>query len=252
MYEIESGDERPDHLTVGLIDADVPFSSSGTRNETVMDNYQDVIGTALEAGPDILIGAEYVFFPRQPLTREERDERFDVMRQLSVEHPDTLLMPGTYIWQEDGQLHNTLPVFRGGELVCTYDKQNPANAEHWMEGDHDLEYTPEKSDGVLEYRSLSVGMEICYDHSAHTLRDKGVRDLDLQVLVANGKEFIDTATMVKKGGYHLRVDGADSSYYHGVEVHKCVGPFKYETIEPGRVSELPHDMKLDLYELDIA
>ncbi len=252
MYELESADERPDHLTVGLLDADVPFSSSGARDETVMDNYQDAIGTALETEPDILVGAEYVFFPRQPLTREERDERFDVMRQLSAEHPDTLLLPGTYIWKEEGKLHNTLPVFHKGELVFTYEKQNPANAERWMESDHNLVYTAEKSEGVIDYQGLSMGMEICYDHSAHTLRDKGVRDLDLQVLVANGKEFIDTATMVREGGYHLRVDGSDSSCYHGVEVRKCVGSYLYDIVEPGRVSELPHDMKLDLYELDIA
>ena len=252
MYELEPGDERPDHITVGLIDADVPFTSSGTRDETVMDHYQDAIGAALEAEPDILVGAEYVFFPYEPLTREEKDARFDVMRELSEEHPDTLLMPGTYIWKEEGQLHNTLPVFHRGELVFTYEKQNPANAERWMESDHKLAYTAEKSEGVLEYQGLSVGMEICYDHTAHTLRDKGVRDLDLQVLVANGKDFIDTATMVKEGGYHLRVDGSDSSWYHGVEVHKCVGPYKYETVGPERVSELPHDMKLDLYNLDMV
>ena len=168
MYSLEdaAGIDRPDHITVGLIAGEVPFDRYSPRDESFMDAYQEVIATALEQEPDILVGSEYAFFPHVPLTREEKDARFEQVRLISAGHPDTLLLPGTFIWQEDSKLHNTLPMFYGGELVRTYDKQNPANGENWVAGQHDLDYEANDTPGTFTHKGLSMGVEICYDHSA--------------------------------------------------------------------------------------
>ncbi|MDP7491559.1 MAG: hypothetical protein QGG26_01210 [Candidatus Undinarchaeales archaeon] len=252
MYSLEdtTSNDRPDHITVGLIQGDVPFDRYSPRDESFMDAYQDTISTALEANPDVLVGSEYSFFPHVPLTREEKDERLEQMREISEEHPDTLLLPGTYLWQEGGKLHNTLPVFHKGEIVYSYDKQNSANGENWVAEQHGLEYEAEKSRGVFEHRGLSMGLEICYDHSCYELSGKDVEDLDLQFLVANGKNFIESAAVVRSGGYHVRCDG-DEDGYGGVEVNRRVGSDEFDEVSTGQERDLPNDMKLDLYDLDM-
>ena len=252
MYTLEdaAGTDRPDHITVGLIQGDVPFDRYSPRDESFMDAYQDTISTALEANPDVLVGSEYAFFPNVPLTREEKDERLEQMREISAEHPDTLLLPGTYIWQEADKLHNTLPVFHKGEMIYSYDKQNPANGENWVASQHGLHYQAEKSRGVLEHRGLSIGLEICYDHSCYELSGKDVEDLDLQFLVANGKHFIESAAVVRPGGYHVRCDG-DEDWYGGVEVNRRVDSDEFDEVSIAKERDLPNDMMLDLYELDM-
>jgi hypothetical protein len=103
---------------------------------------------------------------------------------------------------------------------------------------------------VFEHRGLSLGPEVCYDHSCYELSGKDVKDLDVQFLVANGKEFIENAAVVRSGGYHVRCDG-DEDWYGGVEVNRRVGSDEFDEVSAKQERDLPNDMKLDLYDLDM-
>lgn len=248
MEKERTGSHISRKLEVGLIDGEIPYHSSAPRDETVMNQYQENIMLALEQDLDILIGAEYAFYPYEPLTLGEKKEKWEEMREIS-ENYDTLLLPGTYLWAEDGELHNTLPIFRKGEFVLTYDKQKGVKGEKWIASAYDLTYKADPCAGVFDFKGLSVGVEICYDHQDRRLIKSGKENLDLQILVANGKGFIPSSTVLREGGYHLRCDG-DDGYFHGVEVRQKVNN-DFVKYTPDTVVDLNYGMSLNTYTIEL-
>ncbi len=202
-------EERPDTITVALIEGFVPYSSTIRRTDTFMNGYQKAVERAMEEEPDLLVGSEYSFFPFEPLKETEAKSLLEELRGLSEAHPDTLMMPGTMIWQDGSTLYNTLPVFQGGEQVGRYDKHSKAVGEDNLSRACGLPFSSDESDAVYDLKGYSVGVDICLDHAKQVLKDSLDHDVDLHVTLAHGKQFFPEAAAVDVGGYHLRCDSDD-------------------------------------------
>lgn len=220
MYDLDCG-ERPSTIRVGLIRTgtnprqDFVHAAEPYDQEQV-EHYTSLIDRYLDEDVDILVAPEYTFLAGRPFTAEEKDELMTSMAERTKDR-DLLLLPGTYVWADGQGLHNTLPVIYGGEVVQAYDKKvdggdsNIAD-RYWRE------FVSGTESGVIPYKDLELGVEVCADHHQRNgrggvsnpgrlLTEEGPESLDLQLIVSCGMWIHDEALAVRENGYALCCDG---------------------------------------------
>ncbi|MDP6627237.1 MAG: hypothetical protein QGG50_04990 [Methanopyri archaeon] len=222
MYEFDCG-ERPSTIRVGLIltkttsDQDFILATEPYDHERV-ERYTSLIDKYLDEDIDILVAPEYTFFSGRPFTTEEKDELISSMAERTRDR-DLLLLPGTYLWCDGQGLHNTLPLIYGGEVVREYDKKIDGGDQkigdrYWRD------FVPGTESGVIPYKDLELGIEVCADHftsngrggvsnPGQLLTEVGPDSLDLQLIVSCGMSIHDQALAVRENGYALLCDGKE-------------------------------------------
>ncbi len=220
MYDLVN-EERPSTIRVGLIRTSTDTDRFYVRDDQPYDTElvresEELIEKYLDADVDILVAPEYTFLADRPFTTKEKDELMTSMAERTKDR-DLLLLPGTYVWADGTDLHNTLPIIYGGEVVRAYDKKvdggdSKIADRYWRE------FTPGTESGVIPYKDLELGVEVCADHHQRNgrggvsnpgrlLTEEGPDSLDLQLIVSCGMSIHDKALAVRENGYALCCDG---------------------------------------------
>jgi predicted amidohydrolase len=106
------------------------------------------------------------FKSAEKISKETARPTLEFLAEMSNELPETYLMGGTLLEEDEGNFYNTSTLWYQGKLVGKYHKQNPIKAE--------IEAGVKKGDVavVLATEFAKVGMLICADmFSQSTIRD---------------------------------------------------------------------------------
>jgi hypothetical protein len=197
----EPATAQPDKLVVGMIRCN---TSTGRVNDRALKRFCDTLRSRPDL--DVLIAPEWFLVPKDGLhnTAEYRLIRRYLERK--TEGSRTLVIPGTVAWATEKLHHNTALAVSDGKTVAAYAKQH-AGGDDWFAYAFGKRWVPGKSKGVFRWNGLDVGLEICADHHAGTLRAFAGDKLDLQIIVSNGTRIFPEHAAVKPGGYVMICDG---------------------------------------------
>ncbi|MDP7079720.1 MAG: hypothetical protein QF415_07515 [Candidatus Undinarchaeales archaeon] len=264
MYDLID-EERPATIRVGLIRTETSSDqyfmlATEPYDQGRVEHYISLIDKYLDEDIDVLVAPEYTFFAGRPLTVEEKDELISSMAERTKDR-DLLLLPGSYVWCDDQGLHNTLPVIYGGEVIRAYDKKVDGGDQkiadrYWRD------FVPGTESGVIPYKDLELGVEVCADHfksngrggvsnPGQLLTEAGPDSLDLQLIVSCGMSIHERSLAVRENGYALICDGKEwGRSWPSVEVVMRMpdtdGEHHTQLIDPTEV----HD-DLHIYELSL-
>ncbi len=160
---------------------------------------------------DIVVAPEYSFLPPTgPLSVPELSEYLQLFRESSNE---TFIIPGTFIWKEDGILRNSCYAFYNGEIIHQHNKIKDGGERELAEK-YGLRYQTGESLLPFTWKGLKLGIEICKE--VESLALDGVRDLDLVFLISCGNYHLEySMTAVHKKGCGVLADGAQEFYFAG-------------------------------------
>jgi hypothetical protein len=182
---IESGKARPKEHDIRL--------------EMIREHVADAEATRSQAQQDLIEGGDDnsrvmgmmmlpEWFLGKNLTKKTMKKYRKGLKQISEEHPEVFIQPGTGVWQErvaksklgktgmgkNTVMHSTGDVFFGGDKVHTQDKMfdgMDTNATKYAYGKHKGEEVPKpqklKWFGEAPERTAK-GPEYCYDATDHT------------------------------------------------------------------------------------
>jgi predicted amidohydrolase len=118
----------------------------------------------------------------------------------------TLIIPGTFVSQNNGEMRNTCYGFCDGKILFEYDKINFSFQEKEFAKKYGLKPVSGDSPATFSWKGLEIGVEICKDVS---LLKKETNNLDLLFLIACGAPtLLCSIDAVKQGGYGVLVDGS--------------------------------------------
>ncbi len=211
-------------------------SAAGNYDTSFDKIFGDNLELILDLIPehDIVIGAEWLFLPRDRLhTLQEKDTLVQILCNATKDQK-RLILPGTIFWHNGHEAYNTCPIIADGELVDEYHK-------YYDGGDEDivlnanlrqqeinldllnflkngrrqkLTFCPGDSKGShFQWQGLDIGVVICADHNLlyerhHFERKKTkVPLLNLHFLLACGLYLSHTNLITKVNGYSLGLNG---------------------------------------------
>jgi len=204
LFKLDNLTEEP--LKVGIINVGTS-SLSGTD-----PNIFSLIQEASTSGEhDIVVAPEYSFLPPPgPLQVPELSDYLQLFKESSNE---TLIIPGTFIWKEDGKLRNSCYAFYNGEIIHQHSKIKNGG-EIKLAEKYGLQYQPGDSLRPFTWKGLKLGIEICAE--VESLARSGVRDLDLVFLIACGMNRLEySMAAVHQKGYGVLADGDSKFYFAG-------------------------------------
>ena len=210
MHDEPSPGKGP--LRVGVLRYSTKYF--GMRTDADVDAVLDRIADCLDHDLDVLMVPEFALTADRAITRDEADGITERLRELSEGH-DTLVLPGSYIMQEEGYLYNLMPMVADGEVVGEYSKKYDGGELEWcydyygLPNGWDYNKEAEDYDGVVEHKGRRIGVELCMDYAEGALKDRaGIDDLDLQLVVACGiSRTHHSATAVHDDGHVVICDG---------------------------------------------
>ncbi|MDP2906992.1 MAG: hypothetical protein Q8O03_03560 [Nanoarchaeota archaeon] len=163
---------------------------------------------------DILLGPEWLFMPETRLYSKE--EKQDIVKGLAekTKTRDTLIIPGSIMWEDDKFFYNTAPIISKGKLIGEQHK--------WTDGGSKMKACtrscskPKYKDfdnprDVFKWRDYRIGVEICADMGElyHHLEKSELPFLDFYFLVSDGVLIskYEQEIPLKLNGYGLNSDG---------------------------------------------
>lgn len=231
-------------LKVGLMNAYSNYVLIPGGNSQV-NSYIDTVRDSLDSDLDILVGPEYIFAQGAPLTVEERDTLYKTLAE-STEGHNTLVMPGSCFWQENGVIRNTMPIFHNGKLIGHYDKMSDA-LESCVAENNGLKYQRGQEPGLFSFKGLDIGVEICADYG--TLYKSGVSDLDLYILSSCGISLLPYNNATHENGYRMASNGCTPE----VQMRRKSDDGENEIdINPDKEIVFGEKLSLNVYTLDMS
>ncbi len=156
----------------------------------------------------ILAAPEYSFFPFSgPLNEQQVQAYLEDLKEAG-RHNGTLVIPGTFVWQKEGQLFNTCFALYQGEVIHQHHKSKNGG-ESGIASRYGLSATFGSELGLFDWGGLKLGIEICAE--CELLHNWGNKDRDLLFLLSCGLEEADLragADAVREQGYSILVDGS--------------------------------------------
>ena len=193
-----------DPIKIGIVKAFTRNTGSSVDNIA-----SSILGAVKSQDYHIVIAPEYNFLHSTgPLSVTEMKDYVDQFKEASKN--GTLIIPGTFVWESNGEMSNTSYVFYNGEITFQYDKMNDGG-ELSIAKRHGL--TPKYGSklGTFEWEGLKLGIEICADGGK--LSGRGIHDRDLLFLISCGNSILSGSMgAVRKGGYGVVADGFAGVY----------------------------------------
>ncbi len=163
---------------------------------------------------DILLGPEWLFMPETRLYSKKEKE--DIIQGLAekTKTRDTLIIPGSIMWEDDKFFYNTAPIISKGKLIGEQHK--------WTDGGSKMKACfrncskPKYKDfdnprDIFKWRKYRIGVEICADMGGlqNHLETLGLPFLDLYFLVSDGVLITGYKQDIplRLNGYGLNSDG---------------------------------------------
>lgn len=166
-----------------------------------------LVKTCCQKKYHIIAAPEYSFFSHYgPLKESDVQLYLEALKKASCVG-ETLLIPGTFVWQKDKTLFNTCFVIYQGEIIHQHNK-NKWGGEAAIAERYGLQADLGTTPGLFEWEGLKLGIEICAEKGL--LWKSGIRDLDLAVLSSCGLGESTLRTSMeatRENGYGLMVDG---------------------------------------------
>lgn len=157
----------------------------------------------------VVVAPEYSFLSKNgPISEVTKDKYVEVFRKAS--EGGKFIIPGTFVWKQDGNMFNTAYVFYDGKVLFNYNK-NIDGGELSIANKHSLTPIYGRSPGIFNWVNLKVGIEICADSGV--LSDGGILDRDLVFLISSGNAAIfESMQSVRLGGYGVLAEGFFRTY----------------------------------------
>ncbi|NTV23997.1 MAG: hypothetical protein HGA85_06540, partial [Nanoarchaeota archaeon] len=146
----------------------VPTKMNGYRINAIVahtsikgSNVEDIHARILKAAEssEIIAAPEYAYHPGRPLIPEERSRYLDELAQASH---GRLIVPGTFVWQEGGLMHNTAYAIADGTIIHEYDKINQCGEDKIADACM-LKPVFGKKPALFTWDKKRCGIEICAD-----------------------------------------------------------------------------------------
>ena len=177
---------------------------------------------------DIFLGPEWLFLPEERIySKKEKEEIIDDIAEKTRDR-DTLIIPGTIMWEDEEFFYNTSPLISKGRLIGeTYKLGNGGSKDAAITDrgckkkwhmDKFLGNSPyqevnfrKEHKGLFEWKGYRLGMEICCDKGY--ILDIREPHVDLYFLVSCGRGLEDGIGYlpIELGGYGLCSDGFKKS-----------------------------------------
>lgn len=174
----------------------------------------DIVDYVHDYELDILLGPEWLFLPETRLYQKEEKE--GIIKELAekTKTRDTLIIPGSILWEDDTFFYNTAPIISQGNLIGEQHKwtdggsKTKASFRNCSKPKYkDLEKKPD----AFKWRNYRAGVEICSDMGRllNSLEESCQPFLDLYFLVSDGCMITSYPKdmPVKDFGYGLNSDG---------------------------------------------
>jgi hypothetical protein len=154
-----------------------------TGNEDSTE-YFGKLAEAIKLRPDVIMGPDYgitSFNSDGTVDFESQDQAQAQLERLSVESPETLIIPGTWpILLGDSEMGHAAPIYRDGAQIANFRKQtNVENSDiakqnelQWQRGDYDQ--------NKIIHQGKKIAIEICSDHGKQPID----RDTFLEAILA--------------------------------------------------------------------
>ncbi|MBL7101019.1 MAG: hypothetical protein ISS23_03640 [Nanoarchaeota archaeon] len=185
---------------------------------------------------DIFLGPEWLFTPEDRLFSDSEKNALIENIASRTKDKDTLIIPGSIMWEDDNYYYNTTPlIFKGDVIGETHKFFNGGSSNLAKKRNSKKEWYPEKYvwdaksetdrwwdnkkrakfreefPSVFNWKEYKIGVEICADIGtiANVL---GETSLDLYFLVSCGRGLTSEKLPIKgKSGYGLCSDGDGKS-----------------------------------------
>ncbi len=194
---------KKEPLQVGMLTAETLSFGSDTKS---------ILASILEGCKrrehHIITAAEYSFFPYSgPLYESEVQAYLGALKEASC-WGDILIIPGTFVWQKEGNLFNTCFALYQGEVIHQHHKMSDGG-EVRIAGHYGLTANFGTTKGLFDWEGLKLGIEICAESGL--LGKFGIRNRDLLILTSCGlpaSYFLkESMEAVRDFGYGIMVDG---------------------------------------------
>lgn len=198
--------ENRDHIQVGMIITGAIEGSGHLGDARALDTFVEVV----QAYPalDVVLAHEWYLSDKRSyedgLVRGPAAvERIKRRLQDATANRSVLAIPGTVTWVgSDGGYRNTALAFSSGTTIFEYSKRNDGG-DVYDASHYGLQWEPGQEAGLFGWRSLDVGLEICADHAAGSLRGNTERQNDLHIVLSCGMYLIDSSVTANPHGYFL-------------------------------------------------
>lgn len=165
---------------------------------------------------DILLGPEWLFMPETRLYSKKEKEGIIEELAEKTKTRDTLIIPGSIMWEDDTFFYNTAPIISQGKLIGEQHKYTDGGSKTkaTFRNCSKPKYRDlEKKLDAFKWRNYRVGVEICSDMGKllNSLEESCKPFLDLYFLVSDGCMITSYPKdmPVKDFGYGLNSDGDD-------------------------------------------
>jgi len=161
--------------------------------------HQSILYKISQNNADLLLAPEYSYRPRWPnciLEQPQKDAYVNEILDATV-GKSMVVVPGTFIWAKGRELYNTAYVISDGRIILEYHKMTYSTGDRIIAEKNGITVKTGTEVGTFELRGLNYGLEICSDSGI--LFVKGVRDLDIQILVSSGNVDIRMESVADEG-----------------------------------------------------
>ncbi len=139
---------------------------------------------------DIILGPEWLFIPQERLyTEQEKNQIISYIAE-NTKNKDTLIMPGSIMWESQTHVYNTAPVIYRGTVQEVHKftdggTKDKAKVRKCNKPQYKTFDDPE----TFKWRDYKIGIEICSDMG------RLIRPLQNKYLEDNGKKYWVVQTM---------------------------------------------------------
>lgn len=184
--------------------------------------------TISQHNPDLIVAPEYFMNnERRIYTREEKDT---LVQRIADVSGDRLIIPGTILWQENGEMRNTLFAVSDGKALAEHDKSVDGGDKLIAQcyGINEVHYGEWKA-CAFPWKGFDVSLEICMEHGDKLLKETG-EHADLQIVAGHGAVIRPHALHLKTQGYAIVCDGQRPRTSE-IQQRTCFFPQRYRPVE---------------------
>lgn len=178
----------------------------------------------------IFLAPEHLFrrsSAEMALHQDQKDRVIGGVKQISAQHGDAMIIPGTVVWREETgfakffgrkfEARNTAFVFQNGTVLHQYNKHSDAGELTDAEKQHSKFRAGQKL-GVFSCWGIRFGLEICQDHTKSILinqiNQKKKTPVDVHLILSSTVGNQPGKIATRDGGLVVHADGQDAKSSH--------------------------------------
>lgn len=221
-------------------------TDSGINNQMRGKDPLEIILNAAETyNPDILLAPEFFLYNGgKPYSKKEKKE-IEKMIAGRAGAENRLIIPGTIIWEGYWGIYNTAPIINGSNITNCHKATDGGTSHIGDRHGFGLRLGKEKG-RIFKWRNLDLGLEICSDHSAGSLKQRKER-ADIHIIIGCGMRIFEPHSIAKDNGYVMLCDG--SFYSETIGTPNIVNRKKDYTLRD--IKHLIKTTTEELYELEL-